>query len=151
MVCNIYIYIYIYIYDEKHVCGYIRCEFIHWAIWRTLMQTEYFLFVHYTTSILAKPSTWCFEHSGDISYSLLIDPNLTDESWEGRNTCLLIYTLWIYSLSTLRTRMRTEYFLFAHHTTSILASLSTWWFEHSDDISCSLLINLSHTDESWDR
>ena len=57
------------------------------------MQTEYFLFVHYTTSILAKPSTWCFEHSGDISYSLLIDPSLTDESWEGRNMSVDIYAL----------------------------------------------------------
>ena len=27
---------------------------------------------------------------------------------------------------------------------------STWCFEHSDDISCSLLVNLSHTDECWE-
>ena len=40
----IYIYIYIYI-------------FIHSALWRTLMRTKYFLFVHHTTSILAKLST----------------------------------------------------------------------------------------------
>ena len=45
--------------------------------------------------------------------------------------------------------MRTEYFLLVHHTTSILAKLSTWYFEHSDDISCSLLVNPSYTDESW--
>ena len=44
--------------------------------------------------------------------------------------------------------MRAEYFLFVHNTTSILAKLSTWCFEHSGDISCSLLVNLSHTDES---
>ena len=48
------------------------------------MRTEYFLFVHHTTSILAKLSTWCFEHSGDISFSLLVNPSHTDESWEGR-------------------------------------------------------------------
>ena len=36
--------------------------------------------------------------------------------------------------------MRTEYFLFAHHTTSILAKISTWCFEHSGEISCSLLL-----------
>ena len=42
-----------------------------------------------------------FEHSGDISCSLLINPSHTEESWEGRNMCLWIYTLWIYSLSTL--------------------------------------------------
>ena len=28
------------------------------------MRTEYILFVQHTTSILAKLSTWCFEHSG---------------------------------------------------------------------------------------
>ena len=43
--------------------------------------------------------------------------------------------------------MKTEYFLFVHQTTSILATLSTWCFEHSGDISCSLLVNPSHTDE----
>ena len=45
--------------DVTRVCGYRRSEFIHWALWRTLMRTEYFLFVHHTTSILAKLSTWC--------------------------------------------------------------------------------------------
>ena len=39
--------------------------------------------------------------------------------------------------------MRAEYFLFAHHTTSILAKLSTWCFEHSGYISCSLSLSLS--------
>ena len=33
----------------------------------------------------------CFEHSGDISYSLLVNPSHTDESWEGWSTCLCIY------------------------------------------------------------
>ena len=68
------------------------------------MRTEYFLFVHHTTSILAKISTWCFEHSGDISCSLLVNPSHTDESWEGRNTCLWIYIyiyIYIYILETL--------------------------------------------------
>ena len=60
-----------------------------------LFRTEYFLFVHHTTSILAKLSTWCFEHSGDISCSLLVNPSHTDESWEGRNTCMWIY-IYIY-------------------------------------------------------
>ena len=46
--------------------------------------------------------------------------------------------------------MRTECFLFVHHTTSTLAKLTTWRFEHSGDISCSLLVNPSHTDESWE-
>ena len=86
-----YICIYIYIYI------YIRSEFIHWPLWRTLMRTEYFLFVHHTTSILAKLSTWCFEHSGDISCSLLVNPSYTEESWEGRNTCMYIY-IYMYGL-----------------------------------------------------
>ena len=77
--------------DETRVCGYIRSEFIHWAFWRTLMRTEYFLFVHHATSVLAKFSTCSFEHSGDISSSLLVNPSHTDESWEGRNMCLWIY------------------------------------------------------------
>ena len=45
--------------DETRVCGYICSEFIHWALWRTLMRAEYFLFVRNTTSILAKLSTGC--------------------------------------------------------------------------------------------
>ena len=39
---------------------------------------------------LAKLSTWCFKHSGDISCSLLVNPSHIDESWEGRNTCMWI-------------------------------------------------------------
>ena len=81
---------------EIRVCGYMRSEFIHWALWRTLMRTEYFLFVHHTTSILAKLNTWCFEYSGDISCFLLANPSHTDESWEGRNTCMGIYIDYIY-------------------------------------------------------
>ena len=87
--------------DETRVCGYIHSEFINWVLWRTLMRIECFLFVHHTTSILAKLRTRCFEHSGDISCSVLVNPSHTDESWKARNTCLPIYTLWIYSLSTL--------------------------------------------------
>ena len=80
-----------------HIIWYIRSEFIHWALWRTLMRTEYFLFLHHTTSILAKLSTWCFEHSGDISCSLLVNLSHTGESWEGRNMCLWIYIYIIYT------------------------------------------------------
>ena len=60
--------------------------------WRRLMIEEYFLFVHHTTSILAKLNTWCFEHSDEISCSLLVNPSYTDEYWEGRNMCLWIHT-----------------------------------------------------------
>ena len=34
--------------------------------------------------------------SGDISCSLLVNPNHTDESWEGRNTCMWIYALNVF-------------------------------------------------------
>ena len=55
------------------------------------MRTGQFLFDHHTTSILAKLRTWCFERSGDISCSLLVNPSHIAESWEGRNTSLWIY------------------------------------------------------------
>ena len=61
------------------------------------MRTEYFLFVHSTTSILAKLSTWCFEHSGEIGCPLLVNRRHTDEFWEGRNTCLWIYALNLFN------------------------------------------------------
>ena len=44
-------------------------------------------------------STWCFEYSGDITCSLLINPSHTDESWAGRNTCMWRY-IYIYILIT---------------------------------------------------
>ena len=93
-ICYIYIYIiYTVLGRTKHVYVDIYAlNFIHWALWRTLMRIEYFLFVHHTTSILAKLSTWWFEHSSDISCSLLVDPSHTDESGEGRNKkCVFIY------------------------------------------------------------
>ena len=43
-----------------------------------------YIYIH----ILVKLGTWCFERSGDISCSLLVNLSCTDESWEGRNTCL---------------------------------------------------------------
>ena len=76
--------------SSSFLASYLVSKHLHW---RTLTRTEYFLFVHHTTSILAKLSTWCFEHSGDISCSLLVNPSHTDESREGRNTCMWIYTL----------------------------------------------------------
>ena len=99
--------------DETRVCGCIHSEFIHWD-----------LFVHLITSILVKLSTWCFEHSGDISCSVLVNPNHTDESWEGRNTCLWIYTLWIYSLCFVRSP-HNKYFGKAQHP--VLWAL--WWHQ----------------------
>ena len=83
-----------------------------------------------------------------FSCSLLVNPSHTDESWAERNMCMWICTLWIFSLSTLEITDENKTF-FCSFTTSILVKSSTWCFEHSDDISCSLLVNTSHTDESW--
>ena len=33
--------------DETRVCGYVHFEFIHQALWRTLIRTKYFLFIHH--------------------------------------------------------------------------------------------------------
>ena len=46
--------------------------------------------------------------------------------------------------------MRTEYVLFVYHASSTLAKLSTWYFENSCDITCSILVNASYTDECWE-
>ena len=48
----IYMYVYIqlnmyYIFNIWCICEYIRSEFIHWELWRTLIKTKYFLFVHH--------------------------------------------------------------------------------------------------------
>ena len=50
-----------------------------------------------SSKYIYKLSTWCFEHSSDISCSLLVNPSHTDESWAGRNTCMWIYMyMYIY-------------------------------------------------------
>ena len=135
--------------DETHVCGYICYKFIHWALWRTLMRTKYFLFVYHTTSILAKLNTWCFEHSGDIGCSWLVNSSHTDESCEGRNTCLRIYTLLIYSLNTMENTGENKIFFVRSPHHKDFGKAQPWCFEHSGDTSCSWLVNSSHTDESW--
>ena len=43
------------------------------------------------TSILANLSTWCSEHSVNISCSLLVNPSQTDESWEGQNIYIYMF------------------------------------------------------------
>ena len=65
------------------------------------MRAEYFLVVHHTISILGKLSTWCFEHSGDIScslYSLTQAPVMSpgkDETRVCGNIYIYIY-IYIY-------------------------------------------------------
>ena len=105
------------------------------------------LFRLFTTSILAKLSKYCFEHSDNNNCSLLVNPSHTDESWAGRITCLTIYVLWNYSLSTLENTNENK--LFCLFTKSIMAKLNTWSFEQSGEISGSLTVHPSHTDEPW--
>ena len=105
-------------------------------------------FCSLTTSTLAMLSTRCFELPGDISFSLLVNPSHADGSWEWRNMCLWIYTLWIYSLGTLENTDENKLF-FCLFTTRVLSKLSNRCFEHSGVMSCSLLVDTSHTDESF--
>ena len=80
-----------------------------------------------------------------------VNPSYIDGSWEGRNTRLWIYTLQTHSLSTLENTDENRIFPARsshHHTTSTLAKLSTRCFEHSGNISCSPLVNPSHTNEA---
>ena len=86
-----YIYIYIYIYIHN---TYIYIHIHTYTLWRTLMRTEYFLFVHHSTSVLAKLSTWCFEHSGDINCSLLVNPS--DTMSPGKDETRVCRYIYIY-------------------------------------------------------
>ena len=61
------------------------------------MRTVYFLFVQEITRILAQLSIWFFEHCGEISCSLLVNPSHNDASQEGRNTCLWEYALNLFT------------------------------------------------------
>ena len=61
-----------------------------------MMRTEYFFFVHHTTIILGKLSNWCFEHSGNISCSLLINrATLMSPANDETHVCGYIY-IYIY-------------------------------------------------------
>ena len=73
----------------KHVPADIHTEFIPWALWRTLMRTN---FVRSPQAIWQSSAPF-LDHSGDISCSLLVDLSHTNEAWEGQNLCLLICTL----------------------------------------------------------
>ena len=91
------------------------------------------IFCSFTTSILVKLSTCCFELSGDISYSLLVNPSHTDESWAGRNTCMWISTLSIHSLSTLKNTDENKIFFVRSPQAFWLSStpgvLALWWHQ----------------------
>ena len=81
------------------------------------MRTEYFLLVHHTTSILAKLSTWCFEHSGDISYSLLLysltRATLMSPGKDETRVCVYIYIyIYIYIYKELVQYKKINKFLF---------------------------------------
>ena len=46
------------------------------------------IYCFYGYTLFSLLSTWSFEHSGDISCSLLVNPTHTDESWAGQNMCM---------------------------------------------------------------
>ena len=85
----------------KHVSVDIRFELIHWALWRTLMRTEYFFVRSPHHKHFGKAQhlvLWVSSISSIINCSLLVNPSHTDESWEGRNMCLWIYIYNIYNI-----------------------------------------------------
>ena len=87
----------------KHVCV---CGYTLWIYWlSTLKNTDEnrIFFVRFATPpvFLAKLSTSCFEYSGEVSCSLLVNPRHTDKSWERQNTCLWIYALNLFIEHTL--------------------------------------------------
>ena len=72
--------------------SYIVLLYIDYHIIIIYIIDSFSVYIYNILSIyIYKFSTCCFEHSGDISCSLLVNPSHTDESWEGRNTCLYIY------------------------------------------------------------
>ena len=137
--------------DETRVCGYMRTESIHWALWRTLIRTEYLLFFNHTTSIWQSSAPGALRTlvTSVVLYSIT-QPTLMRTGKEERRVFGYIRSQFIH-WALWRILMRTECFLFVHHTTSILVKLRTWCFHHSCDISCSLLVNSSSTDEAWER
>ena len=75
---------------------------------------------------------------------------ITDESWEGRNTCMWIYTFWIYSLSTLENTDENKIFFCSFTTPQAFWQSSAPGALSTLVTSVVLLVNPSHTDESWE-
>ena len=109
------------------------------------MRTEYFWFVHHTTSILANLNNRCFEHSGDISCPLLVNTSHTDEPGK-EETRVSACTLWIFSLSTLEDTDENRIFFVRSPQHKHFGKT-----QHLGDISICQRVNLSHTDESWEE
>ena len=109
------------------------------------MRTEYFWFVHHTTSILANLNNRCFEHSGDISCPLLVNMSHTDEPGK-EETRVSACTLWIFSLSTLEDTDENRIFFVRSPQHKHFGKT-----QHLGDISICQRVNLSHTDESWEE
>ena len=60
--------------------------------WYTMSQKMmHYIICHITLSRDGYIRSLFIEHSGDISCSLLVNQSHTDESWEGRKTCMWIY------------------------------------------------------------
>ena len=117
------IHIYIYIYTHSH----------NSHIYSLIYSHSHIHIYTFTTSALAKLSTCCFEHSGDISFSWLVNPSHTDESWEDETrVCGYIRSEFIH-WALWRRLMRTIYFLFVHYKrfdkAQHLVFLALWWHQ----------------------
>ena len=71
-----YIYAYLYIHSYVYIYVYIYIYI--------------FIYIYIYTYIYDLYIQFIYEHSDDISCCLVVNPSHTDESWEGRNTCMWI-------------------------------------------------------------
>ena len=132
--------------DEIRLCRYIRSEFFHWSIWGTLMRTKYFF--------LCWPQVFCLSSAPDALIILVISVGLysltratlmSPGQYQTRVCGYLRseFNNWVFWRTLTR-----EKIIICFFTIRIVAMLRTRYFGQSSDISCSLLVNLSHTDES---
>ena len=125
----------------------IRSEFIHWELWRTLVRTEY-VFV-------CSPHHQRFGKAGALSTlvtsvvlypltrAILMSPGMDE-------TRVCGYTFWIYSLSTLENTDENKIFFCSFTTPQAFWQSSAPGALSTLVTSVVLLVNPSHTDESWE-
>ena len=103
-------------------------------IYTQTIYTEYFSFVHHTTSILAKLSTWCIEHSVEINCSLLVSLSHTDESREGRTRPHIYIYIYTHAHTYTHTHIHTHTHTHTHTYTHIHTHTYTHIYTHDNQI-----------------
>ena len=95
--------------DETRVCGYVRSEYIHWALWRTLIRTKYFF-------ALSPQAFWLSSEPGVLStlvtsvvFYLLTRAPLMRPGQDEMRVCEYVRSEFIHS-ALWRTLIRTKYF-----------------------------------------